>query len=206
MTRATRIAPIRHLAHGRLLVVIALAACSPAVERQRSIPADTATAPMPVRAATDSAANAVTRPAIALPQTDTLRGIVERIGSEPRSTIVVRAADGSACAVQSASALPVEGLEVVFWGARRDGPTVIPGVSCTFSAERYAVRAADGVAATDGVLRRSGNAFVMELQSGAFSPLRDVPPSLRAQVGARIWWAGPLDHAPAAYGVLQPVR
>ena len=65
------------------------------------------------------------------------------------------------------------------------------------------MRAVDGFAAADGMLRIDGSSYALETD-GARRPLRDVPATLRTQVGARIYWAGPLDRAPAAYGVLAP--
>jgi hypothetical protein len=81
---------------------------------------------------------------------------------------------------------------------------MLPGVACTFAVARYAVRGVDGIAAADGVLRAQGDAYALEAADGTRLPLRHVPEPLRAQVGARIYWAGPLDRAPAAYGVLAP--
>ena len=136
---------------------------------------------------------------------DSVRGVVERIGSDPTTQLVVRPADGTVCALQLTAPPPFEGLEVTLWG-RRDlaSATMIPGVSCTFAAVRYAVRAVDGIAAVDGILRVDGTASAIETTDGVRRPLRDLPSALRTQVGARIYWAGPLDRAPAAYGILVP--
>jgi hypothetical protein len=41
------------------------------------------------------------------------------------------------------------------------------------------------------------------LADGRLLTLTDVPVTLRDQIGARIWWAGPLDRAPNAYGILR---
>lgn len=165
------------------LVAVALAAlagCSSAVGRRASVSADAAA-------------------------TDSVRGIVERIGSDPTTQLVVRAANGAVCALYLTAPPPFEGLEVTLWG-RRDvaSATMIPGVSCTFAAKRSAVRAVDGIAAVDGTLRLDGASYAIETADGTRQPLRDVPFMLRTQVGARIYWAGPLDSAPAAYGILVP--
>jgi hypothetical protein len=101
----------------------------------------------------------------------------------------------------------IVGLEVVFWGKRTDAPPpMLPGASCSFATARFAVRAVEGVPAVDGILRADGASFALEGPSGERLALREVPAALRAQVGARIFWAGPLDRAPAAYGVLQEAR
>jgi hypothetical protein len=74
--------------------------------------------------------------------------------------------------------------------------------SARFDVVRFAVRRADGVAAQDGVLERDGTGFALRLTDDRRAPLVDVPLSLRERIGARIWWAGPLDRAPIAYGIL----
>lgn len=178
------------------LVAVAVAACSPAVGRRANAPADAAAA------ATKQSAESTPRGDHAV---DSVRGIVERIGSDPTTRLVVRGADGAACALQMTAPPPLEGLDVTLWG-RRDlaSATMIPGVSCAFVAERYAVRAVDGIAAVDGVLAVDGTSYAIQTTDGARRPLRDVPAALRTQVGARIYWAGPLHRAPAAYGVLVP--
>ncbi|MBA4071676.1 MAG: hypothetical protein C0497_07550 [Gemmatimonas sp.] len=178
------------------LLAVALAACSPAAEQRRAgVSADTA------------ASTARTAPAFTDGEraADSVRGVVERIGSDPTTQLVVRGADGAVCALRMTAAPPFEGLEVALWGTRdRASATMLPGVACTFAAARYAVRAVDGIAAADGVLRAQGNAYALETADGMRRPLRDVPAALRTQVGARIYWAGPLDRAPAVYGVLVP--
>ena len=60
------------------------------------------------------------------------------------------------------------------------------------------------IAAMDGVLRLDGGAYLLETADGVRHRLVTVPTALRSLVGARIYWAGPLDGAPAAYGVLAP--
>lgn len=171
---------MKRRAHRAALLTVALAACSPAVGRRANVPADSAAA-------------------------DSVRGVVERIGSDPTTQLVVRPADGAVCALEMTAPPPFVGLEVTLWG-RRDlaSATMIPGVSCAFAAERYAVRAVDGIAAVDGILRVDGTASAIESADGVRRPLRDLPSALRTQVGARIYWAGPLDRAPAAYGILAP--
>lgn len=166
------------------LFAIALAACAPAAERQESA----RTAP------------ALTRGGSAA---DSVRGVVERIGSDPATRLVVRDTDGAVCALHVTAPPPLEGLDVALWGTRdRATATMLPGVTCTLVVARYAVRAVDGVAAVDGILRAVGDAYALETADGKRRPLRDVPTALRTQAGARIYWAGSLDRAPAAYGVL----
>ncbi|MHB1095078.1 MAG: hypothetical protein ACYC3F_02810 [Gemmatimonadaceae bacterium] len=183
---------------------MALSACTPAGSRRAEAPSDTAAAAAIAPRTTADSASRTTSLATHGDPADTVRGIVERVGSDPTTLLVVRGTDGAACAFQLTAPPAFEGLEVTLWG-RRDltSATMLPGVFCTFAAERYAVRAVDGIAAMDGMLRIDGSSYAIETD-GARRPLRDVPATLRAQVGARIYWAGPLDRAPAAYGVLAP--
>lgn len=191
------------------VLAVALAACSPAVERRAGNPFDSATtvAAATTEAAADSAVPA--GPVAAARETaavDSLRGVVERVGSDPTSRLVVRGADGLVCALQLTTPQPFEGLEVTLWGRREAASaTMLPGVTCLFTVGRYAVRAVDGITAVDGTLRLADGAYLIEVADGLRRPLRDVPPALRTRIGARIYWAGPLDRAPAAYGVLTAV-
>lgn len=183
------------------VIATLLASCSSAGERRGAAPADTVGAAAPSEAvATTRAATAATAGESA---TDSVRGVVERVGSDPSSQLVVRGADGGVCALHMPSPPSFEGLEVTLWGRRDLAPaTMIPGVACAFTSTRYAVRAVDGIPAVDGTLRANGASYAIETTDGVRRPLRDVPPALRTQVGARIYWAGSLDRAPAAYGVL----
>lgn len=139
---------------------------------------------------------------------DSVRGTVQRAGSDPRAQWVVEASGGMVCVLSAGADVPLDaldGLEAALWGARTDGAaTMVPGAQCMLAVTRFAVRAVHGIGAVDGVLRADGASFVLERASGARDALRDVPPRLSAQVGARIFWAGPLDRAPQAYGVLVP--
>ena len=185
-------------AHRAILLAAALSACAPAEERSAAVPANTATttASLPDTAMTAAPSAA-----------DSVRGIVERAGSDPTTRLFVRGADGRICALEMDAPPPFEGLEMTLWGPRRNASTtMLPGVSCALTVERYSVRAVDGIAAVDGILRTDGTAYALETADGTRRPLGDVPSALRAQQGARIFWAGPLDRAPAAYGVLVPAR
>jgi hypothetical protein len=194
-------------------LAVSLAACAPGAERRGAdVSADTSAVMTPSATDTSSAPASGATPATAAPSgtsaataADSVRGIVERVGSDPTSQLIVRGADGVACALRLTSPPSFEGLDVALWGRRDVAPTtMMPGVACAFTATRYAVRAVDGIAAMDGVLHANGAAYALVTTDGVRRPLRDVPATLRAQVGARIYWAGPLDRAPAAYGVLAP--
>lgn len=139
---------------------------------------------------------------------DSLRGVVQRVGAEPQTQLTARGADGATCVLRFPAVTPgIEGLEVTLWGARTTG--VEPragGATCVLAVTRYAVRAVDGVPAVDGILLLSETSYALDLAGGARPQVWNVPPTLKGQVGARIFWAGPLDRAPVAYGVLEPAR
>ena len=100
------------------------------------------------------------------------------------------------------------GLDVVVWGTR-DGGAAMPapdGSWCAIAVTNFAVRASDGRAAVDGILRADGAGFALDVTRGSRIALSGVPASLRTMVGARVFWVGPPDRAPTAYGVLAPPR
>ena len=151
-------------------------------------------------------ANPVVR-AAAVTSPDSLRGVLAVTGSEPLVQIVLRQAAGTLCTLREATPSGLraaQGLEVTAWGTR-DDKSVMPtpqGVRCGLIVSHFAVRAADGNAAVDGILRAEGSGFVIEVSGGERRALTGVPAALRSQVGARIFWVGPLDRPPSAYGVI----
>ena len=135
---------------------------------------------------------------------DTVRGIVSIVESEPLTTVQLTTAAGvgwhlvgdSLDAVRAAAGLEIMVRGGVLMPDRAARP------SARFDAVRFVVRSADGIAAQDGVLERDGAGFALRLADDRRASLTAVPVPLREQVGARIWWAGRLDRAPVAYGVL----
>jgi hypothetical protein len=211
-------------ARGVVVLAAVLVACAGAGERRATPESDTTSAApapaLPPEAAASSTAphgtsdslRGVTHSLRGVADSlrgfpDSLRGVVERIGNEPGARLIVRGAAGETCAFDDGAPPALDGLEVTLWGARtRAVNPAIPGVACALRVQRYAVRAVDGVPAMDGILVESESSYALALASGARPLLRNVPAVLRAHVGARIYWAGPLDRAPAAYGVLTPAR
>ena len=192
------------------LLAASLGACSPASRRTAdaaadSVPPSPATASPTVAAAPALVGAPSSTPATpSLSAADSVRGIVARVGSDPGSVLTVRASDGYTCALQMTPPVAVEGLEVAFWGAKSSASVAMPGVSCTLIVDRFAVRAVDGTAAVDGTLLQTGTTYAIVLASGRRLTLSHVPKALLALSGARIYWAGAVDQAPAAYGVLEP--
>lgn len=165
------------------------------------------------RAATDTAAAATVGRSEGAPgiATDTARGVVVLSGNEPGASLVLRRdADGPlALGGDAARALhAVAGLEVMVRGrlTTERVATAAPGGAPLFRASAFVVRAADGVAVHDGVVASRDGAYLLRLTEGGERPAPHLPAPLRAQVGARVYLAGPLDRAPQAYGVVAPAR
>ena len=144
------------------------------------------------------------------PVRDTLRGIVAITGSEPLTMVQLTTADGSGWQLVGES-LPVlraaAGLEVMVRGvvlAPDGGARPVARFSANeFAVREFVVRRVNGVVAVDGVLERAGAGFALRLADGRLLTLTDLPVTLRDRIGGRIWWAGPLDRAPNAYGILR---
>jgi hypothetical protein len=135
--------------------------------------------------------------AAATAATDSLRGTVEVVGSEP-GTSVALLMDGGRRAVTLDGERPLldrlAGLEVSVWGS-----LVRAGV---FHVDRVAVRAAGGVPAVDGVLAREGAGWVLVTGDRRRLAILRLPEALRGMEGARVWISGRLDH-PDSFGVIR---
>lgn len=169
-----------------------------------------ATAACAVLSACHRQAAPAAAPAPRVTAADSTRGTILVTGADPQTVVVLRTAGGTACSLKGdAAALhAAAGLDVVVWGARDDaGAAPMPtGAWCALAVQEFAVRGSAGLAATDGILRADGAGFALDVTRGARVPLTNVPAVLRPKIGARIFWVGPLDRAPAAYGVLSPPR
>jgi len=159
------------------------------------------------RGRTASSSSHATTPGHAI-AADTVRGIVAITGSEQLTTMQLTTSTGSGWQLVGDSLQTLRaavGLEIMVRGvALATDPTARPNAQ--FAVGRFVVRRADGVAAQDGVLEREGTGFVLRMADDRRAPLTDVPSALRERIGARIWWAGPLDRAPIAYGILTTQR
>ena len=174
-----------------------------------SIPVVSIVAALTFAGACARAIQVVRAPAVI--SSDSLRGVLAVTGSEPQVQLVLRQAAGTSCTLREATPSGLraaQGLEVTAWGTR-DVNSVMPtpqGARCGLVVSRFAVRAADGNAAVDGILRAEGSGFVIEVAGGERRALTEVPAALRSQVGARIFWVGPQDRPPSAYGVILPAK
>lgn len=163
----------------RISCALALAACA----RE---------APAPAGMGTAAAGQAGAVPAVLA---DTLRGTLRMTGSEPGIAFVLEDATGRATVLEGDRALleRLSGLEVAVRGIRGPG---------AFRVHRLTVRAADGVAAVDGILAREGERDLLVLADGRRLDVPHLPQALRGRTGARVWLAGPLERAPDSFGII----
>lgn len=209
---------------GAAVLLGVAAACGGSDERRSdstlaadsAIPAD-ATAS---GAATDSAENAGTPPATTPPGgnttpprgqpvntprvtgtppvvTDTVRGTVLEVGSEPATMVAIQPAGGSQISIEGShlAALRRSAGADVWATGTRDGSR--------FIVTSFRVRSVDGVSATDGRLVVDGSAVAIVDAGGKRHAIPRPPDALRAHVGKRVWVSGPLD-AVNAFGVIEP--
>lgn len=138
---------------------------------------------------------------------DTVRGVVSTVGTEPVVEVVIATTPGPRLVVtggQTARLRSLGKVEVMLSG-RYPGlrsMTAAPGGLRAFEADRFIVRAADGIPAYDGVIHQEGARYFLISASGRRWAADFLPESLRALVGSRVFLAGPLSAPPAAYGVI----
>lgn len=190
------------VAIGALAVLLALAeGCG----RRRTRAVTQTNASRAVAAPDTSASGTAAPDASATP--DSVRGTIRVTGPELSAVVLERVGSGSVD-LQSTDLAPLrraDGLEVTLFGRVTAESGVTPS-SSGFVVVRFAVRAADGIPALDGILERAGDGHALRTADGRLLKLVAMPAPLRDAVGARVFWAGPLDRAPAAYGILAPVR
>jgi hypothetical protein len=188
-TRGSRAAGASLAAMFVLAAVFALAAAGCTVNGQRAADLEASADPHKVNA--------------------TVQGVVSLVGSEPNTAVIVTTAepDGTAVALIGPGAVllqRVAGLQVEAEGLRTGGPLppAVPPGTLALEVHRFVVTAVDGVPALDGVIEEHDGAFHLRLADGELLPAPALPPTLRQHVGARVFLAGPLDRAPAAYGII----
>ncbi len=130
------------------------------------------------------------------PAPDTLRGVIVLLGSDPMPRVALRADPGGPVTLRGAPALAtLTGLEVWVAGARRDN-----GMDVT----DFAVRAADGVPAIDGVLEERDGGFSL-VRNGRTTAIGRAPAAIRPLIGKRVWvtMANGDVHT---FGLIEPPR
>lgn len=142
---------------------------------------------------------------------DTVRGVIRRVGAEPTARLVLQPTSGASWAIGGALLAELsaaEGLVVTLEG-RRTAERMMdaaPGGALVFDAAAYHVRAADGVAARDGVLVLEAGGAYLESPGTPRVRVGSLPKALTSQAGARVFLVGPLNAAPQAFGVLRAAR
>lgn len=130
---------------------------------------------------------------------DTVRGVVEVVGADPLTRVVIRPATGPSIEIGGALADTLRraaGLDVRVAGVRDGG---------RMEARSFRVRGLEGLAAADGILEVAGPGVVV-LVTGDGTRLRypGASAGLMALAGLRVWIAGEPDAAPEQWGVLDP--
>jgi hypothetical protein len=131
---------------------------------------------------------------------DTVRGIIAIVGSEPMTQVVVREPNGGPSV--TLTGMPVRdvartaGADVVLRGVRTSARELV--------VNDFTVRSVDGVPAMDGVLQAADGGYVLVLANGTRHRVPSPPPSLRNEVGSRVWITGPAGAPPHSFGVIVP--
>jgi hypothetical protein len=146
---------------------------------------------------------------------DSVRGLLTLVGNDPLSILLLTPSTGASRepvalggAASTDALRQVVGLEIVVFGTRTGARSVAatPRGAPVFDVQRFLVRAADGVAATDGVVVSTETGFALRLFDGREVAVAALPTSLRRMIGARVWVSGVLTAAPQAYGVIREPR
>jgi len=143
-------------------------------------------------------------PAIAL---DTIRGVIQRVGNDPVSVLVLASNAGIVHALRGLRLEPLGravGLEVMVQGAKSETLdfSASPRGAPVFEVKLFFVRGADGQTATDGVLNERDGKYFLVTSSGERKDVRFLPQELRGRVGSWVFLVGALDKTPSAYGIL----
>ena len=139
---------------------------------------------------------------------DTVRGTLQRVGSDPLSVLVLSAsADNAVFAVRGAFLEQLNravGLEVMIRGTRSDARdySASPRGATVFEVAQFFVRRADGQVAVDGVLNQSDGKYFLVTTNGERKQVPYLPQELRGRVGSWVFLVGALEKAPSAYGIL----
>lgn len=139
---------------------------------------------------------------------DTVRGILQRVGNDPLSVLILSSSAGDTVfAVRGALLVQLDravGLEVMLAGTRsatRDY-SASPRGATVFDVTQFFVRRADGQVAIDGVLDLRDGKYFLVTTLGERKEVPYLPQALRGHVGSWVFLVGALEKAPSAYGIL----
>jgi hypothetical protein len=134
-----------------------------------------------------------------LPSPDSLRGTLELTGTDSAAQVAMRTTNDvvalSGAALGALRRIP--GLEVVVRGTRTPRG---------FDVASFAVRAANGEEAVDGVLDLENGVFFLRTDDGMRVPVPTLPVPLRGEIGSRVYLVGSLTNGVSAFGVLAEGR
>lgn len=143
--------------------------------------------------------------------TDTLKGDVAIVGSEPLTEVVLRPEDGGVEVVLRGGLVSelrrVAGARIEAVG-RDAGPAAARGANAAPGARvlevgSFSVTSVNGVPAHDGILVFVGDVAYLESPGGVRTAIRYLPSALRGHEGARVWLSGRLDGGIEAFGVIR---
>lgn len=144
---------------------------------------------------------------------DSARGTLLLVGNEPVATLLLAGADRNTEPLALTGALlpvlrRVVGLDLAIFGQLTGAraANASPRGAAVFDVKTFEVRAADGVAAHDGIVEFRSSTWMLRLADGRELAVASMPPLLRQQIGARVWIAGSLNVAPVSYGLIVPAR
>lgn len=110
---------------------------------------------------------------------DTARGVIALVGADPMIRVTLRGDPrGTLTLIGAPSLSTLSGLELWVAGRQRDG---------VYEVKEFAVRAADGVPAIDGVLTERAGALSLVLANGDTAAITSAPAAIRPFIGKRIW-------------------
>ena len=110
---------------------------------------------------------------------DTARGLIALVGAEPTVRVTLRGDPRGTITLAGAPSLStLSGLELWVAGRQSDG---------VFEVKEFAVRAADGVPAIDGILTERAGALSLVLPNGRTTAIASAPPAIRSFIGKRVW-------------------
>jgi hypothetical protein len=135
-------------------------------------------------------------PTNAAPARDSVRGLIDVVGSEPGTWVVITPAGGRPITLDGERPLllQMQGLEVVVFGTRSSANGL--------RVQSAIVRATGGSPAVDGILARELGGDFLVTCDGRRLRIGRLPESLRGANGARVWMVGPLE-APTTFGILK---
>jgi hypothetical protein len=137
----------------------------------------------------------VSRPAVV---SDTLVGIVDVVGADPATFLVIAAAGAAQRSLTGDSARALRSVVgAVVWIR---GSAILP--ADPFHVHEFEVRSVNGAAVDDGVVRRAGSGGGLELLTRS-GYRRALGTDFERALGARVWVTRPVAGRAASFGVIR---